>query len=127
MRIIPENHHYKPSFDPTKQKSSPGKEGKISQDKDKYHDRLEISHPGVTTGQPSQRLDDQYKRYSISVNDDKNKVQDNHNVERSLLERIGLTDDRIDEIRQQISEGMYESIVVQNTVADMITRDLLKI
>lgn len=127
MRIIPGNHHFKPSFDPVKRKASPGKEGKISSDKDKFHDRLEISHPGDTTSQSSHRLDDQYKRYPVSANDEKTKVQDNHHVEKSLLEGAGLTDDRMDEIRQQISAGMYESVVVQKTVADMITRDLLKI
>ncbi|NOY57536.1 MAG: hypothetical protein GXO75_01200 [Calditrichaeota bacterium] len=154
MRIIPESHHFKPSLDPAKRKSSPGKEGKISQDKDKYHDRIEITRHGDHSSEPSKILDDRYQRYPVTEgasgekrpvssrrlnkddgpvsgnvpsNEDKIKIQKDRDAEKSLLEGIGLTDDRIDEIRQQISEGMYESIVVQKTVADMITRDLLKI
>ncbi|NIA28953.1 MAG: hypothetical protein GWP06_03460 [Actinobacteria bacterium] len=153
MRIIPESHHFKPSLDPEKRKSSPGKEEKISPDKDKYHDRIEITRHGDHSSEPSKILD-HYQRYpvtegtnggkrpvssrrlnkddvpvSVNVpsNEDETKIQKDRDAEKLLLDGIGLTDDRIDEIRQQISEGMYESIVVQKTVADMITRDLLQI
>lgn len=133
MRIIPENHHFKPSFHPSKRKASAGKAGKASPEKEKFQDRLEISHQGDNMNQPPKIVDDQYQRFAVAEGQngahraaDSSKIEQNDATDNILLEGIGLTDERISEIRQQISDGMYESVVVQKTVADMITRDLLK-
>ncbi len=154
MRIIPESHHFKPSFHPSKQKSSAGKDGEISSEKDKYQDRLEISHHNNNLRQSSKILDDQYQRYpagertketdrvadstgvqkegvpvseNVRSNENVSSIQKNEAEDKFLLDEIGLTNDRIEEIRRQISDGMYESVVVQKTVADMISWDLLKL